>query len=157
MLSIAYREVTGSYGSYLRKCLPDTQVRSTMVCLFIVLLSKIGVSLKKKNKQLLLPTTQSYKYFHFFIFKLFSNLCLQIKYSKFWTSFNSFLCFLVCISSSVISNSLQPHVVHLAPLSMEFSRQEYWSGLLFPSPGDLPNPGIKLESPALQTDRLFII
>ena len=36
-----------------------------------------------------------------------------------------------------------------APLSMEFSRQEYWSGLPFPSPGDLPNPGIKPGSPAL--------
>ena len=39
-----------------------------------------------------------------------------------------------------------------APLSMEFPRQEYWSGLPFPSPGDLPNPGIKstpLVSPAL--------
>ena len=35
-------------------------------------------------------------------------------------------------------------------LSMEFSRQEYWSGLLFPSPGDLPNPGIEPRSPALQ-------
>ena len=35
-----------------------------------------------------------------------------------------------------------------APLSMEFSRQEYWNGLPFPPPGDLPNPGIKLTSPA---------
>jgi len=34
-------------------------------------------------------------------------------------------------------------VAHQAPLSMEFSRQEYWSGLPFPSPGDLPNPGIE--------------
>ena len=34
-----------------------------------------------------------------------------------------------------------------APLSMDFSRKEYWSGLLFPSPGDLPDPGIKLVSP----------
>jgi len=32
---------------------------------------------------------------------------------------------------------------HQAPLSMEFSREEYWSGLPFPSPGDLPNPGIE--------------
>ena len=39
-----------------------------------------------------------------------------------------------------------------APLSMEFSRQEYWSGLSFPSPGDLPNPGIEPGSPALQVD-----
>ena len=41
-----------------------------------------------------------------------------------------------------------------APLSMGFSRQEYWSGLPFPSPGDLPNPGIKLRSLALQKDSL---
>ena len=41
-----------------------------------------------------------------------------------------------------------------APLSMGFSRQQYWSGLPFPSPGDLPNPGIKPRSPALQADSL---
>ena len=40
------------------------------------------------------------------------------------------------------------------PPSMGFSRQEYWSGLPFPSPGDLPNPEIKPRSPALQTDSL---
>ena len=45
-------------------------------------------------------------------------------------------------------------VAHQAPPSMEFSRQEYWSGLPFPSPGDLPNPGIEPGSPALQTDAL---
>ena len=45
-------------------------------------------------------------------------------------------------------------VAYQAPLSMGFSRQEYWSGLPFPSPGDLPNPGIKPVSPALQTDAL---
>ena len=45
-------------------------------------------------------------------------------------------------------------VAHQAPLSMGFSRQEYWSGLLFPSPGDLPNPGIEPGSPALQADAL---
>ena len=41
-----------------------------------------------------------------------------------------------------------------APLSMGFSRQEYWSGLPFPSPGDLPNPGIEPRSPALQANDL---
>ena len=40
-------------------------------------------------------------------------------------------------------------VAHQAPLSMGFPRQEYWSGLPFPSPGDLPEPGIKPVSPAL--------
>ena len=41
-------------------------------------------------------------------------------------------------------------VAYQAPPSMGFSRQEYWSGLPFPSPGDLPNPGIEPRSPALQ-------
>ena len=48
---------------------------------------------------------------------------------------------------SGVSNSWQPH--RLAPLSMEFSRQEYWSRLSFPSPGDLPDPGIETVYPAL--------
>ena len=41
-----------------------------------------------------------------------------------------------------------------APLSVEFSRQEYWSGLPFPTSGDLPNPGIKLGSPETEADSL---
>ena len=45
-------------------------------------------------------------------------------------------------------------VARQAPPSMGFSRQEYWNGLPFPSPGDLPNPGIELMSPALQADAL---
>ena len=40
------------------------------------------------------------------------------------------------------------------PLSMEFSRQEYWIGLQFPSPGDLPDPDIEARSPTLQADSL---
>ena len=40
-------------------------------------------------------------------------------------------------------------VAYNAPLSMGFSRKEYWSGLPYPSPGDLPNPGIEPGSPAL--------
>ena len=47
-------------------------------------------------------------------------------------------------------------VTRQAPLSMRFSRQEYWSGLPFPSPGDLPYPGIKPVSPALQADSLLL-
>ena len=45
-------------------------------------------------------------------------------------------------------------VAHQAPLSMGFSRQESWSGLPFPSPGDLSNPGIEPKSPTLQADSL---
>ena len=60
-------------------------------------------------------------------------------------------------SCSIVSDSLQPHglyIAHQAPLSMRFSRQG-WSGLPFPSPGDLPNPGIESGSPALQADSLL--
>ena len=45
-------------------------------------------------------------------------------------------------------------IAHQAHPSMGFSRQECWSGLPFPSPGDLPDPGIELRSPALQADAL---
>ena len=46
-------------------------------------------------------------------------------------------------------------VAYQAPLSMEFSTQEHWSGLSFPSPGDLRNPGTEPRSPALQMDSLL--
>ena len=46
-------------------------------------------------------------------------------------------------------------VAYQAPASMGFSRQEYWSELPFPSPGDLPDPGIEPRSPAFQADALI--
>jgi len=56
----------------------------------------------------------------------------------------------ICVQSlSHVQLFATPWTVALqAPLSMEFSRQEYWSGLPFPPPGDLPNPGIESASPA---------
>ena len=48
-------------------------------------------------------------------------------------------------------------VAHQSPLSMGFSRQEYWSGLLCPSPGYLPDPGIKTRSPTLWADSLLSV
>ena len=54
------------------------------------------------------------------------------------------------ISCLVMCDSVTPWTIaHQAPLSMEFSRQEYWSVLTFPTPRDLPNPGIEPGSPAL--------
>ena len=62
---------------------------------------------------------------------------------------------LVSVNCSVMSDSETLWTVaHQAPLPMGFSRQEYWSGLPFPSPGDLPNLGIKPRSPALQANSL---
>ena len=65
----------------------------------------------------------------------------------------------MCVLCSVVSDSsVTPWTVaHQAPLSVGFSRREYWSGLPFPPPGDLPNPGTEPRSPvspALQTDSL---
>ena len=60
------------------------------------------------------------------------------------------------VSHTVVSNSVTPwNITRLAPLSMEFSQQEYWSGLPCPPPEDLPNPGTELKSPALQADPLL--
>ena len=65
-------------------------------------------------------------------------------------------CFVCYSLSQSCSNFCNPKtVVHQAPLSMGFSRQEYWSGLPFPSPGGLPNPGIEPRSPAFQADFLL--
>ena len=58
------------------------------------------------------------------------------------------------ISCSVISDCLGPHGACQVPLSMRFSRKEYWSGLPFPSPGNLLNLRIEIGSPALQVDSL---
>ena len=59
-------------------------------------------------------------------------------------------------SHSVVRLSVTPFVTaaHQAPLSVGFSRQEYCSGLPFPSPGDLPDPEIEARSSALQADSL---
>ena len=69
------------------------------------------------------------------------------------------MCVFVC---SVVSDSFVTPwaVAHKAPLSMEFSRQENWSGLPFPFPGDLPDPGIEpksLVSTAIQADSLPLV
>ena len=74
---------------------------------------------------------------------LFSFWCLPVIVGIHWFSF-----MLVCLSVSDFL-TLWPYVAWKAPLSMEFSRQEYWSGLLCPTPGYLPHPGIKPVSPAL--------
>ena len=60
------------------------------------------------------------------------------------------------LSCSVVSSSSQPHGLQPSRLLCPcgFSRQEYWSGLPCPPPGDLPNPGIEPRSPTLQVDSL---
>ena len=56
----------------------------------------------------------------------------------------------VCVLSRVCLFVTAWTVARLVPLSVGFPRQEYWSGVLFPSPGDFPDSGIKFASPALQ-------
>ena len=61
----------------------------------------------------------------------------------------------VKLLSSVLLFAIPWTVAYQVPPSIEFSRQEYWSGLSFPTPRDLPDPGIKPKSPALQADALL--
>ena len=58
------------------------------------------------------------------------------------------------VAHSCLTLRPQWTIAQQAPLSMGFSRKEHWSGLAFPSPGGLPDPGIEPRSPALQTDSL---
>ena len=60
----------------------------------------------------------------------------------------------VCVLVTQSCPTLQPNGLLQTPLSIEFSRQEYWIGLPFPSPGDLPDPGIKPRSLTLWADSL---
>ena len=71
-----------------------------------------------------------------------------------WTELNQFLKVKELITQSCLTVCNARTVVYQAALSMEFSRKEYWSGLPFPSSGDLPDPGIESKSPALQADPL---
>ena len=69
----------------------------------------------------------------------------------------AYFCMTCCavLSRSIMSDSCNPWTVaRQAPLSMGFCWQEYWSGLPFPPPGDLPNPGIEPRSPTLQVNSL---
>ena len=59
---------------------------------------------------------------------------------------------MLLVAKSCLTLVIPWTAIHQPPLSMEFSRQAYWSGLPFPSPGDLPDPGIEPEYPALQAD-----
>ena len=68
---------------------------------------------------------------------------------------NEMVGWLVLVAKSCPTLETPWTVTHQAPLSMGLPRQEYWSGLPFPSPGDLPDPEIKLRSPVLQADSLL--
>ena len=80
--------------------------------------------------------------------------CFVVLFVSFVVSFVSFVSFVV--QSQVMSNCFAtPWIIaHQAPLSMGFPMHDYWSGLPFPSPGDLPNLGMELLSPSLKADSL---
>ena len=86
--------------------------------------------------------------------RVFSNeSALHIRWPKYWSFTLGWTGWISLLSH--VQFFATPWTVALqAPLSMGFSRQEYWSGLPFPSPGDLPDPGIKPRSSALQAEFL---
>ena len=82
----------------------------------------------------------------------------QISIVLYFFSVYTFIDLMCCavLSHSVMSNSLRPHELQPARLLCPwgFSRQEYWSGLPCPPPGDRPNPGVEPRFPTLQVDSL---
>ena len=100
----------------------------------------------------LIPSHNGYQFYQHLIFcrKISVYLNMSIKLSNLFTS-KSRQCQLL---SHVHLFVIPWTVACQAPLSMKFSRQEYWNGLLFPSPGNHPNLGIESCSPALQADSL---
>ena len=84
------------------------------------------------------------------------GFCGRVKFFRVFLLFFFFLVVAkVCKSLSSVWLFATPWTAaSQSPLSMEFSRPEYWSRLPFPSPGDLPDPGIECRSPALQADSL---
>ena len=97
-------------------------------------------------RRLIYQTTAEYTFFYS-TDRTFHTNFKQFKYRSMFSN----------VSCSVMSNCLRPHgqkVAHQSPLSVEFSRREYWSGLPFPSPGNLPDPRMEPRSLALQADSL---
>ena len=74
--------------------------------------------------------------------------------------FKNSVCVCVCVCVCALSHVrlfVNPRTVaHQAPLSVRFPRQEYWSGLTFPTAGDLPDPGMEPMSPAFQSDSVLL-
>ena len=88
-------------------------------------------------------------------FESINSSALSLLYGPILTSVHDYWKNYVSVSHSGVSDSLQPHVLYSLPgSSMQFSRQENWSGQQFPSLGELSNLGIKPRSPALQVDSL---
>ena len=105
------------------------------------------------------PATYEFLLLHVFS-SIWCYLCFNFGHSN-WCVVVSHCCFnfyfpdyLGCGGGLVAKSCPTLAMPYQAPLSMGFSRQEYWSGLPFPSPGDLPNPGIEPRSPAFQADFL---
>ena len=110
-----------------------------------------------------MTSATSFPVFQIFLFLALSDLWVCL---RFHTAFSPLvLCCLLLVSlSSAQAKSLSRvrvfatpwTVAYEVPPSMEFSRQEYWSALPFPSPGDFPDPGIEPGSPALQAEDFTI-
>ena len=130
-------------------------------CFFFIVVIAILVSMKLYFIMVLICISLVSEGKHLFRYLLTILYLWRNVYSDFLLIFKlgylSFCCWIMdgtCSLSYVqLFATLWP-IACQAPPSMGFSRQEYWSGLPFPSPGDIPNPGIEPGSPALQADSL---
>ena len=135
-------------GTYVYPWLIHVDVRQkpTQYCQAVILQLKIN---KVKNKKRLCASNAGDR-------GLKPDWGTKIPNAAWWLkkkttlNYNTYMGYVcVCVLSRVRLFATPRTVAHQAPLSMGFPRQEYWSGLRFPPPGDLPNPGIEPASPAL--------
>ena len=139
---------------------------SSLLSIIFSLELKIFLICYSSNKKQLFSICLSTPTGNFIFFKLHFNVTKLLKFflrKHSWDELREehlmyIYCAVFCamLSCSVVSSSLWSYgtVACQAPLAMEFSRQEYWSGLPCPPAGDHPNPGIKPGSPALQVNSL---
>ena len=133
LLSILLASILASNSvSSTEARLTETQVSSCYSCALFQIHQKLCISLKQCLRD---PPPSGLPYTPPKLIFYSSTPCLKSQ----------------SVSCSVVLDSVTPQTIaHQAPLSMEFSRQEYWSGLPFPFPEDLPDPGIEPGFPALQ-------
>ena len=128
--------------------------REEVLILLTWCVHKCGIGEAWRDPRYALPPTSKKRAFWedvIELLKLYHKMNRMIKS----VSYNLYLILIIMYVCSCFQLFVTPWTVaHQAPLSMEFSRQEYWSGLPFPPSGDLPNQGIKPVSPVLQADSL---
>ena len=143
------------------KSMTGTELHTEIICPWK---SKRFISLSLNFDFCYCLLTMCFLFFYIFLFFFLSSLgpfkmfsISSVLHRGASTAFQHvcWICLVKVLVAQLYSTLCNPTVACQVPLSMVFSRQEYWSGLPLPSPGDLPYPGIEPRSPVLQADSLL--